>query len=88
MADKLEIKPSSISTMIDRLVQNDIVSREYGIDDRRNVLVSLTAKGREMLKHDIQISKEVVLRYLNRLEPEELESLTAIFEKLADFDHS
>jgi DNA-binding MarR family transcriptional regulator len=78
------VKPSVISTMIDRLEQNGLVVREYRKTDRRSVFVSLTDQGREVLNKELELSKQVVTNFLSHLAPHELESLAAILEKIVN----
>ncbi|GAA4715055.1 MarR family winged helix-turn-helix transcriptional regulator [Brevibacillus fulvus] len=86
LADLMEVKTSAISTMIERLVQNGLLTRFYGEHDRRNVFVSLTDKGKESVIHDLRIAKEVFSRYLSCLTPEELETFANLFEKIVHHD--
>lgn len=87
LAKRMEVNPSNISSMINRLVQNGLVSREYSHDDRRNVFVSLTPQGRETLKRDLEVYSQAIKHYLSQLELNELETFTRTFEKLASIDH-
>jgi DNA-binding MarR family transcriptional regulator len=84
LAEMMGVKPSVISTMIDRLEQNGLVVREYRKTDRRSVFVSLTDQGREVLNKELELSKQVVMNFLSHLAPHELESLAAILEKIVN----
>lgn len=50
VAERLMIKPHSASGLIDRLAALGLVSRSPSADDRRQALVSLTAKSRSLLE--------------------------------------
>ncbi|PYI53751.1 MarR family winged helix-turn-helix transcriptional regulator [Paenibacillus flagellatus] len=82
LADQMEVKPSAITVMIDRLVAQGFVAREHDAKDRRVVLVQLTSQGQEVLKQLEQKRKEIVGRYFDRLEPEEVDELIRILEKM------
>ncbi|MFD2370547.1 MarR family winged helix-turn-helix transcriptional regulator [Brevibacillus sp. GCM10020057] len=83
LAQKLGVRPSTISTMINRLVDGGFVSRVYGHNDRRSVLVSITARGQDVLTKDIENYSKVLEKYIGVLEPSELETFTQTFEKIA-----
>ncbi|MNH86123.1 putative HTH-type transcriptional regulator YusO [compost metagenome] len=83
LAEKLEVKPSAITVMIDRLVQNDYVERRHDEQDRRAVLVSVTEHGEEVLKEAKKKSREIIRYYFSHLDANELNTLAGIFEKFA-----
>ncbi|MFD0697359.1 MarR family winged helix-turn-helix transcriptional regulator [Paenibacillus sp. GCM10027628] len=85
LAEKMGVKPSAITVMIDRLVQSGHVIRKHHETDRRIVLVELTPLGEEVLKKAEDVHKEVMARGLSQLPPEELAVLVGAFEKLAAF---
>ncbi|GED30975.1 MarR family transcriptional regulator [Brevibacillus centrosporus] len=82
LAQKLGVRPSTISTMINRLVDGGFVSRVYGQNDRRNVLVSITDRGKSVLTKDIENYGKVLEKIIGALEPNELETFTKTFEKM------
>jgi len=82
LAEHLEVKPSAITVMIDRLVQQGFAERQPDPNDRRVVLVGITPVGRQALEHFDARRKEIAAQFFNRLEPEELERLIALFEKM------
>lgn len=88
LADALEVKPSAITVMVDRLVQSGYVQRRHDEQDRRSVLLSVTDKGAEVFAEAGRKSREVVRSYLQELEPHELEVLIQVVEKLGTAGHS
>jgi DNA-binding MarR family transcriptional regulator len=50
IAERLQIQHHSAVELVDRLVQRGMVSRKRGSEDRRQVLVQLTAKGEKLLR--------------------------------------
>ncbi len=50
IAERLQIQHHSAVELVDRLVQRGLVSRKRGSEDRRQVLVNLTAKGEKLLR--------------------------------------
>lgn len=83
LAEKMDVKPSAITVMLDRLVKSNYVVRYHDEKDRRVVLVQLTDSGRESLTNLSQILKENLSRFLTRLDASELESFVQTYEKLA-----
>ncbi|MCZ8517408.1 MarR family transcriptional regulator [Paenibacillus filicis] len=82
LAHKLDVKPSAITVMIDRLVQHGYVSRTHDEKDRRVVLLELTEEGVAVLQRVRKIRTDTLEGYMSRLEPEEWDSFLRIFEKL------
>ncbi|MGG6311772.1 MarR family winged helix-turn-helix transcriptional regulator [Paenibacillus macerans] len=83
LADKLEVKPSAITVMIDRLVQSGYVERRHDEQDRRAVLLSVTDRGAEVFEEAKKKSREVLKSHLSVLDQHELDVLIRIIEKFA-----
>lgn len=49
LAERLQLRHHSTVELIDRLMVQDLVVRESGVEDRRQVYVSLTPKGYDVL---------------------------------------
>ena len=65
LAERLQLRHHSTVELIDRLVAHDLVARESGVEDRRQVYVSLTPKG-----HDVLASLSMIHRHeLKRIGP-------------------
>jgi DNA-binding MarR family transcriptional regulator len=75
-AERLHILHHSAVGLADRLAAQDLVAREQGGADRRQVLLSLTSKGAEVLERLAMIHRDE----LRRLGPEIISAL----EKLGD----
>ncbi|EOS58549.1 MULTISPECIES: MarR family winged helix-turn-helix transcriptional regulator [Paenibacillus] len=84
LADKLEVKPSAITVMVDRLVQSGFVERRHDEQDRRAVLLSVTERGAEVLAEARKKSREVLKTHLSVLSQQELEMMITILEKLSN----
>lgn len=82
LSDKLEVKPSAITVMADRLVQSGYVERRHDDQDRRAVLLSVTELGDQVYEEARKRSRNVLKSYLSGLEPHELEVLIGVIEKL------
>ncbi|WML36992.1 MarR family transcriptional regulator [Clostridium sp. OS1-26] len=86
LAEIMGVKPSAITTMIDRLANNGLVYRRHDDNDRRAVLVDITNEGQELIDRFDKKCRETLRKYLTHLEPNELESLASIYEKLGNID--
>jgi MarR family transcriptional regulator, organic hydroperoxide resistance regulator len=82
LADQMEVKPSAITVMIDRLVKQGYVTREHDVIDRRSVLVDITENGREAVKQSEEQSNEIIGRYFENVSPEDAEQMIQTLEKL------
>jgi MarR family transcriptional regulator, organic hydroperoxide resistance regulator len=82
LAELLDVKPSAITVMMDRLEKPGYVKRTNDPTDRRSILVELTPKGSEILEQNVARRNEILSTYLARLTPDEVVTLTALLEKL------
>lgn len=84
LAKNFNVKPSSITSMIDRLEKLNYVVRYRDVDDRRIVFMELTKNGRiELIKKE-KIRMNVIKNFFKHLELNELESLISIYEKIVE----
>ncbi|RNB91680.1 MarR family transcriptional regulator [Brevibacillus fluminis] len=84
LAQMLQVKPSAITVMIERLHKQGYVERLRHEQDRRVVFIALTDKGRMTLHTTDQKRKEILSCYLSQLDESELDALVRTHEKLAD----
>jgi len=82
LAEKLEVKPSAVTVMIDRLEKAGFVERTHDTVDRRAVRVEATPIGREVLEKAVAKRNEIIGAYLSRLGPGEAWQVTALLEKM------
>jgi DNA-binding MarR family transcriptional regulator len=82
LAEELQVKPSAITAMVDRLLKNDFVIRERDEKDRRAVYVRISDEGRRALKSSVKKRNIIMEKYMSKLTEEEMEQLTTILEKL------
>ncbi len=81
LAEKIEVKPSAITVMIDRMVARGFVERKNDENDRRVVLVKLTSEGREALDKLQEMRKQAIHQHLSQFSPEQIEEFLGILEK-------
>ena len=82
LADELRLTPGTVSVRIDRLVDEGLVTREPDPDARRNVLVSLTPKGRELFERVVPAHLANEARLVSALTDTERKLLSDLLRKL------
>jgi DNA-binding MarR family transcriptional regulator len=76
--------PSSMVSLIDRMVDAGLVEKERQSEDRRIVLARLTAKGAEMAAELLPIRQAVQAELISILSAEEQLTLGCLLVKLRD----
>ncbi|WP_158081701.1 MarR family winged helix-turn-helix transcriptional regulator [Paenibacillus selenitireducens] len=82
LADRLQVKPSSITVMIDRLEKAGFVERLADPNDRRIVLVQLTDKGLDIIHQTVELREKVMTPLFSDLPEDQLIALVETFEKI------
>ena len=88
LAEELDVKPSAITVMLERLVQNGLVSRVQDESDRRSVLVTLTDTGEEVLVKAKNYSRDILMNYARLLDEDEQVVTQRVIKKFADYQSS
>lgn len=83
LAEKMEVAPSAITVMLDRLENHGFVSRTRDQADRRVVVVELTDAGRETLKKVKEKRKQIMQDCLTQIDLKELTAIAQSLEKIA-----
>ncbi|REE80242.1 DNA-binding MarR family transcriptional regulator [Paenibacillus taihuensis] len=83
LADQMEVKPSAITVMLDRLVQNGFVSRIPDANDRRVTLLQLTDRGTEALAKVRTNYTSILDQLLQQLGESEIDRFVQSFEYIA-----
>jgi MarR family 2-MHQ and catechol resistance regulon transcriptional repressor len=79
---KVNLTPGSISTAVDRLVERGLVSRVESSEDRRVRVVSLTAKGKELIAPIFRKHAAEIKNIFAEASPKELRALQATLKKI------
>jgi len=82
LAPQLGISLSTLSSLVERLVEADLAQRGEDPRDRRSVLVSLTAEGRALLDRFQELGGEQLRELLSHLSPGELETVNQAIDLL------
>ncbi len=82
LAERLGVRPSTVTGIVDRLVRHDLVCRRPDSDDRRVVRNLLTPRGSEVMSDISRAGRSFLTNILDRLGDDQLtlvlESLTAL----------
>jgi DNA-binding MarR family transcriptional regulator len=85
LADALIVSRSGLSYQVAQLESRQWISRERSTDDERGVLARITPAGERMRQRVFAGHVDIVRRaFLDVVEPEELTTLTAVLERVAD----
>jgi MarR family transcriptional regulator, organic hydroperoxide resistance regulator len=82
LAEKMDVKSSAVTVMLDRMEIMGLVSRETDENDRRAVVVMITEKGCGILAEGKRRSTMLLSQQLAILTPEELRSFAEYFDML------
>lgn len=82
IASHLETGLSAATTLVDRLVEKDLVQRVSDPTDRRVVICELTDMGRSAMDDFLSVARERVLLVAGLLDREELEAVVEGLELL------
>ncbi|MBI3550991.1 MAG: MarR family transcriptional regulator [Elusimicrobia bacterium] len=83
IAGAIRLSLSSVTGLIDRLVEKKLVRRDRSSEDRRTVQVELTKEGRELHEAAMQGRVEFARDLLTSLSADEQEALVSLFGKIS-----
>ncbi|WPX08665.1 MarR family winged helix-turn-helix transcriptional regulator [Anaerocellum danielii] len=82
IASELGISPSTLTGIVDKLVEKGIVKREPDPQDRRKIQVFLTEEGKNIVEKVNEFRTRVLEPILKNLSPEEINLLKKIIQKI------
>jgi DNA-binding MarR family transcriptional regulator len=82
LADELGLTPGTVSVRVDRLAEEGLVTRTPDPELRRNVLITLTDKGRELFERAVPAHLDNEARLLAALDDDEQRLLAGLLRKL------
>jgi DNA-binding MarR family transcriptional regulator len=85
LAHRMALSPGSLTLMMDRLIEDGLISRGRSEQDRRVVIVQITEKGREILAARRRGLHGVVASYIAKMPPKEREDLVQALGTVAKF---
>ena len=84
IAERMEVKPSAVTLMADRLEQKGLIVRKHNQQDRRVIDISLTKKGETKFEDVVEGRKAILARNLSVLTDDELIQSVNIIRKVAE----
>jgi len=82
LAHHMKVRLPTMSGMIDRMVKAQYIKRVYCIEDRRQIMIELTPKGKKFLNEFKQIITKRWVEVLKVLTDEEVKSFHHVIVKL------
>ena len=82
LAHQLGISPSTLSSLVDRLVEAQFVTRRDDTHDRRSVLVSIAPAGSQLLDQFNELGADALRSLLEQLTPTEIVTVNQAIELL------
>jgi MarR family transcriptional regulator, 2-MHQ and catechol-resistance regulon repressor len=82
IGDKTLITKGTLTGVIDRLIQKDLVYRDVPPGNRRSVIVKLTAKGEEVFEDVFPAHVVHIQACFDKMDPTELDLLTVLLNRL------
>jgi DNA-binding MarR family transcriptional regulator len=84
LADRTHTDISSVSVVVSRLVEQGLVTRKAADDDRRRLALTLTARGRGVIRKAPETGSSRLLRAAAHLSDREVHALASTLSKVVD----
>jgi DNA-binding MarR family transcriptional regulator len=81
---RTSLEPEKVTRAVDQLVNRGLVTRRSDPKDRRRVVLSLAANGKQVFEESEQIRGIIEDRFLDALQPKERVAFHRILDKLED----
>ncbi|WP_159439884.1 MarR family winged helix-turn-helix transcriptional regulator [Bacillus sinesaloumensis] len=82
LAQLMKISASATSQLLNKLESEQYIKREINPNNRREILISLGSKGKEMYKESEKIDQVIMEKYYSKLTEEEMIQFQTIVRKL------
>ena len=84
VANGLGVHPSNATRAVDRLVSAGLLDRSEDPTDRRNLVLSLTAKGQDLVDYVMAQRRDAIAAILDRMPPSRRRSLVPAMRAFAE----
>ncbi len=84
VANGLGVHPSNATRAVDRLVSAGLLDRSDDRTDRRNLVLTLTAKGQGLVDHVMDQRRAAIAAILDRMPPARRRSLVPVMRAFAE----
>src|SRR4051812_2371262 len=82
IAERTSVDPDKVTRAVDRLVHKGFVARKVDSEDRRRIVLRLTARGRRVYEELDHIRRKIEEKFLSVLSKDELRGFNATLDKL------
>lgn len=82
VGERTSLEPEKVTRAVDQLVTRNLVSRRGDPKDRRRIVLSLAAKGRNVFTQSERFRSAIEAEFLSALQPKEKEAFRLILDKL------
>ena len=83
LARFLGLSKANASGLVDRLVKKGLIAREHGVEDRRVVLVRLTANGQRVARGLAKVQRQGLANMMRRVPEHNIKLLIETLEQMA-----
>jgi MarR family transcriptional regulator, organic hydroperoxide resistance regulator len=77
-------KPSTLTSMLDRLAERDLLTRQINANDRRSFTIELTAEGRKLAGKLQKMLEAFEQRIKDRATDKQIDGFRAVMQAIAD----
>jgi DNA-binding MarR family transcriptional regulator len=84
LGNRLLVRPPSVTTVVDRLLRADLISRSAASDDLRAKHVALTPAGRELVQRVLAVHGAQIQKVLGGLSSSEQTQLRRLLDRLGE----
>ena len=84
LAEQLNVSPSTVTGLCDRLTARNLVERALGADNRREVMVRLSPSGKALVDSCIAARRVEIARILAKIPAGQLEGMIAALTAFAE----
>ena len=91
LAEAEQVRPPTMSRIVEALVREGLVQREANRDDRRSITISSTDKGTKMIHEGRSRREKRLIKLLSQLDPDEVRCLgkaSRILSRILVSEHS
>jgi DNA-binding MarR family transcriptional regulator len=83
LTQNLKVSGGNVSGLVQRLLADDLISREMSSQDRRSFIVRLTPKGEALFKKAAEAHKKHLSKRLENISAQEMDDALAVLRSLA-----
>lgn len=87
LADKMDVRPQSLTSAMNRLEKNGYIERKRDKSDHRIQIVHVTEDGKEIGQMLHNIRRKAAKQYFACLDDNEKEELNRLLQKVEEADH-